>query len=290
MQARLKMALLAVTLAFPAVLAAADKAPKPAPPLPGLAIPADSASYADIADLVVASPLIVDATIRSVTKISPEQAVGVPVTLQRTIIVADVMTLIRGTEGVSSQVRFLLDVPKDAKGKLPPLKKQRLFVLGSLVAGHPGDIKLARPDALIQWSATNDALLRSITKEAVQIDAPQKVTEITSAFYSGGTVLGEGETQIFLRSAGAEPYSISVLSRPGQAKAWSVSMGDVIDPNAGRPKQFTLLWYRLACSLPKTLPYQLVESDDAENRAHAQADYSFVIESLGPCGRKRNPR
>lgn len=281
---------MAVFLMFSGGPALAAKEPKAAPPLPDIAIPADSASYADIADLVTISPLIVDATVRSVAKIAPEQAVGVPATIQRTLIVADVMTLIRGNQGVAGQVRFVLDVPKNAKGKLPPLKKQRLFLLGSPVAGQPGDIRLSRPDALIQWSPANDALLRAITKEAVQIDAPQKITSIASAFYSPGTVIGEGETQIFVRTASGDPYSISVLSRPGQAKSWSVSTGEVIDPTAGAPKPFTLLWYRLACGLPKTLPYDLVESDDSANRSRAQADYSFVIEGLGPCGRKRTPR
>jgi hypothetical protein len=252
-----------------------------------LAVQADSASYADIADLVVISPLIIDTTVRSAQKVTPEQAIGVPANLQRMLVEADVLALIRGQGGVTPRVRFLLDVPKDAKGKVPKLKKQRLFLLGSTVTGRPGEIRLSRPNALIQWSAANDALVRSITKEAVQIDAPQKITGITSAFHSAGTVLGEGETQIFLKTEKDQPLSLSILSRPGQDKRWAVSTAEVIDESASAPAKFTLLWYRLACGLPRSLSSDLVEAADSDNAARAQADYKFVQDSLGPCGRKR---
>lgn len=254
---------------------------------PSLAVQAEGAAYADIADLVVVSPLIVDATIRNLQKIAPEQAVGVPATHQRMLVEADITALIRGQSGVTPRVRFLLDVPKDAKGKIPKLKKQRFFLLGSTVSGRPGEIRLSRPNALVQWSAANDTLVRSITKEVVQIDAPPKITGIASAFYSAGTVLGEGETQVFLRTAKEQPLSLSILSRPGQEKRWAVSTAEVIDESATAPAKFTLLWYRLACDLPRDLPSERVEGAESDNAARAQADYKFVLDSLGPCGRKR---
>lgn len=252
-----------------------------------LAVPADGAAYADIADLVTISPLIIDTTIRNLQKIAPEQSVGVPADRQRVLVEADVTALIRGQGGITPRVRFLLDVPKDAKGKIPKLKKQRLFLLGSTVNGKPGEIRLSRPNALVQYSAANDALVRGITKDAVLINAPPKITGIISAFYSAGTVLGEGETQVFLRTAKEQPLSLSVLSRPGQEKRWAVSTAEVIDESAGTPAKFTLLWYRLACDLPRTLSSDLVEAADSDNAARAQADYKFVLDSLGPCGRKR---
>ena len=252
-----------------------------------LAVQAQDASYADIADLVIISPLIVDATIRNLQKVAPEQAVGVPTNLQRMLIEADITALIRGQGGVTPRVRFLLDVPKDAKGKIPKLKKQRMFLLGSTVAGRPGEIRLSRPNALILWSAANDALLREITRHAVAVDVPPKVTGIASAFYSAGTVIGEGETQVFVKTERGQPLSLSILSRPGQEKRWAVSTAEVIDESATAPVRNTLLWYRLACGLPRALSFELVESTDSENAARAQADYKFVIDSLGPCGRKR---
>jgi len=255
--------------------------------LGGFAVPATSAAYADIADLVTISPLILDAQIRKITRLPASQTVGVPANIQRVLVEADVLSLIRGEEGFAARARFLLDVPKDAKGKIPKLQKRRFFLLGSRAQGIPGTMKLARPDALVEWSPANDAMLRAITKEAVQLGAPQAITGITSAFFTPGTVIGESETQIFLKTAGGEPISISVLSRPGQAKRWAVSTGDVIDESAVAPARDSLLWYRLACGLPRTLDAKLVESSEPASLAGAQSDYRFVLESLGACGRTR---
>lgn len=280
---RLRVGFAAIMLAFGGMASAQSVAVLP----PSLAVQAEGAAYADIADLVTVSPLIVDATIRNLQKISPQQAIGVPADRQRMLVEADVTALIRGQGGITPRVRFLLDVPTDTKGKIPKLKKQRLFLLGSTVNGKPGEIRLSRPNALVQYSVANDALVRNITKEAVLIDAPPKIAGIISAFYSAGTVLGEGETQVFLRTAKEQPLSLSILSRPGQDKRWAVSTAEVIDESASAPAKFTLLWYRLACDLPRTLSPDLVEAADSDNAARAQADYKFVLDSLGPCGRKR---
>jgi hypothetical protein len=230
---------------------------------PALAIEAESASYSDIADLVVISPLIIDVTVRKAAKVAPEQAIGVPVSLQRMLIEAD------------------------AKGKVPKLKKQRWFLFGSPVAGRTGEIRLSRPNALANFSPTNDALVRRITQEAVLRDAPQGIIGVASAFHSPGTVLGEGETQIFLKTEKDQPVSLTVLSRPDQQKQWAVSTAEVIDSSATAPERSTLLWYRLACGLPRSLPTDRIETARDEDATRAQADYKFVIDALGPCGRKR---
>ena len=254
---------------------------------PSFVIEADQASYSDIADLVVISPLIVDVTVRNVRKLSAEQSAAVPASLERVLVEADVMALIRGQGGITPRVRFLLDVPKNAKGKIPKLQKQRIYLFGRQVAGRPGEIQLARPNALALFSTTNDELVRAITKEAVQANAPRRITSVSSAFHSAGTVLGEGETQIFLKTDNDQPLSLTILSRPGQQKTWAVSTAEVIDASATAPQRFTLLWYRLACGLPHALPSDRVEGASNADTARAQGDYKFVIESLGPCGRKR---
>lgn len=255
--------------------------------LSSFAIDANDASYSDIADLVVLSPMIVDATVRNVQKVAPEQAVGVPATRQRVLIEADVMALIRGDGGVVPRVRLIVDLPKDAKGKIPKLKKQRIFLFGRQVAGRPGEIQLSRPNAIALYSLANDTLVRDITRETVQLNAPRRISGIASAFHSAGTVLGEGETQIFLKTDNEQPLSLTVLSRPGEQKQWAVSTAEVIDASATAPQRFTLLWYRLACGLPRSLPSELVEGANGETAARAQADYKYVIDALGPCGRKR---
>lgn len=254
---------------------------------PSFVIEGDKASYADIADLVVISPLIVDVTFRNVRKLSAEQSAGVPASLERVLVEADVMALIRGEGGIAPRVRFLLDVPKNAQGKIPKLQKQRIYLFGRQVTGRPGELQLVRPNALALFSSANDVLVRAITKEVVQANAPRRITNVGSAFHSAGTVLGEGETQIFLKTDNDQPLSLTILSRPGQQKQWAVSTAEVIDASATAPQRFTLLWYRLACDLPRSLPSDRVEGASNADTARAQADYKFVIDSLGPCGRKR---
>ncbi len=255
--------------------------------LPAFAIQAENAAYADIADLVTIAPMIVDAVVFKATKVAPEQAVGVPITLQRMVIEADVLALIRGNSGVASRVKFLIDIPKDAKGKVPKIKKMRVFIMAREVAGRPGEIQLVRPGALVSYSAANDATVRAITKEVVQLGAPQRITGIASAFYSPGTIMGDGETQIFLTTERNQPLALSISSRAGQQKIWSVSTSEVIEEGAMAPARYSLMWYRLACGLPRTLAPEQVESNDSANAAWAQADYQYVLEVLGPCGRRR---
>lgn len=251
------------------------------------AVPAEGAAYADIADLVTISPMIADITIKDTKNVPAEQAIGVPISLQRMVVVADVTALIRGDSNIALRVKFLLDVPKDAKGKAPKLKKQRFFILGSQVANRPGEIRLARPNALVQWSPANDRLVRTVAQEALLLDAPPVISGISSAFFSPGAVIGEGETQIFVDTANRTPMSLSIVARNGQAKKWSVSTSELIDEGGTVPQKNTLLWYRLACGLPRSLPADLVESSGDGNAARAQADYKFVLDSLGSCGRRR---
>jgi hypothetical protein len=250
-------------------------------------VPADNAAYADIADLATISPLIIDAKVRKTTKISAVQAIGVPQNLQRLLVEVDVIALIRGLNGAPARMRFVLDVPKDGRGRIPKLKKQRFFILGDNVKGRGDQIQLSRPDALIQFSPANNAMLRSITQEAVMLDAPQKITGVASAFYSPGTVVGEGNTQVFLRTKNNQPITISVASAPGQPKRWNVSTSELIEEATSVPRRNSLLWYQLACGLPKALLPELIESGDGENAVRAQEDYNFVINALGPCGRTR---
>ena len=97
---------------------------------PSLAVQAEGAAYADVADLVTISPLIIDATIRNLQKIAPEQALSVPADKQRMLVEADVTSLIRGQGGITPRVRFLLDVPKDAKGKFDGSSRRFVDDLG----------------------------------------------------------------------------------------------------------------------------------------------------------------
>jgi hypothetical protein len=71
-----------------------------------------------------------------------------------------------------------------------------------------------------------------------------------------------------------------VTTRPGAPRKVAVSRGDVIDESAAPVRPGSLLWYRLACSLPATLPAQAGGDDPA-----LAADWAAAMASLGACER-----
>ncbi|KQT32878.1 hypothetical protein ASG29_08165 [Sphingomonas sp. Leaf412] len=250
-------------------------------PLAASAVPGPA--YADIADLVVASPLVIDATIRSDARIKGAEAAGVPAGQARSYVEADVTQLIRGTAAIPSRIGWVVDVPLDFRGRAPKLKKARVLIFARPVAGNPGQVQLVTPSAQLPWSPAAEATARRIATEANAPDAPPVVTGIRNAFHVPGSLPGEGETQIFLQTRDGAPAALSVLRRPGEAPRWSVALGEIIDDGAVAPPRDTLLWYRLACTLPPVLPDASTAALEPADGAQARADYRVVIEGLGPC-------
>lgn len=240
-------------------------------------------SYAVLAGQVVLAPLILDARIRQATKLEPDQAIGVAAGHARLYIVADVLALIRGNNAMPVQVAYVADVPLDSRGKVPKLKKQRVLLFAKPVPGRTDQIQLTGINSQRNYLPESDALVRTITREAVAADAPPGITGVGNAFHVPGALPGEGETQIFLTTESNAPVSLQVVRRPGEAPRWSVSLGDIVDDSAGPPAPNTLLWYRLACGLPRTLRPEAFESDDPENARIAAEDYAMVLRALGPC-------
>lgn len=206
----------------------------------------------------------------------------------RYYLVADVVSLIRGTGGTPPRVSWIADVARDARGKVPRLKKLQVLLAALPVAGRPSELRLAARDAMVPWSAALEARVRAIVASGLAADAPPRVTGIASAFYSAGTLPGEGETQIFLTTDVAQPVSINVLRRPGQPPTWAVSLGEIVDESARAPARDTLAWYRLACFLPRAMPAAALADLSPSDAAAARADYDFVIGALGACARTRS--
>ena len=243
--------------------------------------------YADLADLVLASPVIIDATIRSTARIKPAEAPGLAPGAARLYVEVDAAALIRGPGGLPPRIGYLLDLPLDARGRVPKLRKQRVLVFARPVPGSPTQLQLAAPDAQIAWTPATDARVRRIARELVAGDAPPAIAGVGGAFHVPGALPGEGETQIFLRTADAKPVSLSVLRRPGEAVRWSVALSEIVDEAAEPPARDTLLWYRLACGLPSALPEAAIAQLAEADAARARADYRFVLDRLGACGRSR---
>ncbi|RJF91519.1 hypothetical protein D3876_10735 [Sphingomonas cavernae] len=244
-------------------------------------------SYADLADLADAAPVVLDARIRDAIRLEGAQATNLPASKARFYVEADVLALIRGAGGSPAKISYVADVPLDARGRAPKLKKSRVLLLARPVSGQAGSLQLVAPDAQLAWSESTDAQLRAILTELTAPDSPPRITGVGGAFHTAGTLPGEGETQIFLSTQTGDPISVIVLRRPGQAPRWAVALGEIVDEAARPPQPGTLLWYRLACSLPARLPAQNLESLDATQAEIAQADYRLVREGLGRCVRTR---
>jgi len=129
--------------------------------------------------------------------------------------------------------------------------------------------------------------VKHILAALVAPDAPPRILGLGDAFHVAGTIAGEGETQIFLRTESGDPVSLSILRRPGQAPRWAVALGEIVDEAARPPEPGSLLWYRLACSLPPALPPQAVRTLSVQDAEAARADYRLVTAALGPCRRTR---
>jgi len=243
--------------------------------------------YADLAPLVLSAPLIVDATIRSSVTINGPEAAGVSPGFVRLYLQADVNALIRGTQGIPQRVGYLVDLPADARGRPPRLKKVRVILFARPVAGRPAQLQLVAKDAQRRWTPAAEQLTRRIAQETVRPDQPPEITGVGNAFHVVGSLPGEGETQIFLTTKDNRPVSLDVLRRPGEQTRWSVSLSDITDAAAQAPQRDTLLWYRLACFLPQRLPDSSVAGSDPSDAATAREDYQFVLRSLGPCDTRK---
>ncbi len=243
-------------------------------------------SYADIVDLADAAALVASARITRTMAVPPEQAVGVRPGFKRLYVEAQVTGLIRGEGGISPDVTYLFDAPLDARGRVPKLKKAQV-ILFARKGARPGEVQLVAPDAQLPSTPALLATVKTVLADLVANGAPPRITGLGDAFHVAGTVAGEGETQIFLRTDTGEPVSLSILRRPGQPPSWAVALGEIVDEAAKAPQPGSLLWYRLACSLPPALPARSVRTLSVPDAEAARADYQVVVQALGPCGRTR---
>lgn len=279
MTKRIFFLLPAAALLAPAFSPGAARAQQP----PAAAPAAPALGYADLADLVIASPLVVDATIRSASRIKGAEAAGLAPGKTRFYVEADVATLVRGASAIPARVGWVVDVSPDWRGRVPSLKKRRVLAFARPVAGQAGQIQLVEPGAQHDWSAALEQRVRGVASELAAPDAPPVITDVGNAFHVPGALPGEGETQIFLRTRDNRPAALSILRRPGEQPRWSIALSEIIDDSAPTPQRNTLLWYRLACALPATLPERSTASLSPDDATQAQADYRFVMEQLGPC-------
>ncbi|HEY6868153.1 MAG TPA: hypothetical protein VI199_00225, partial [Novosphingobium sp.] len=256
LQVRSGLALLAACLAVPGT---ADSTPKAASTAVGAAAaapvgPDAGPSYADLADLADRAESVVRAKVRKFTPIDAARAPGLRPGWGRVLVEARATALLAGPPLAGDSLRYLLDLPLGARGQLPKAPKGEVIAFARRIAQRPGELQLVAPDAQIAWDPATDARLKGVLGELLAAGAPPRITGVREAIHVAGALAGEGETQLFLSTAGMTPASISVVRHPGEAARWSVSFSEVLETDARVPQRDTLVWYRLACFLPDRLP------------------------------------
>lgn len=242
-------------------------------------------TYAALATLADGAPLAVRARVKEQAVVPAERAPGLKADHVRLYVEAQTVALLAGSSALPGSLRYLVDVPLDAKGRPPKFKKQEVILFARPVAGRANELQLVAPGAQLAWSAPLEARLRPILAGFVAADAPPRVTGVRDVLSSVGNLAGESETQVFLATARGEPAALTVVRRPGAAPRWGVSWTELVDQAAQPAQRETIAWYRLACSLPPALPAGANLATDPADRARAEQDYRFVLDQLGPCNR-----
>ena len=99
-------------------------------------------TYADIVGLAERSPLVVRAEIRDQATLEPERSPGLAPGHVRLYVEARTEALLAGDAPLGEDLRYLVDVPADAKGKAPKLKKADVLLFARTVPGRPSEIPL----------------------------------------------------------------------------------------------------------------------------------------------------
>lgn len=245
------------------------------------------ATYADLADLAGPAAVVVKAQVRKVAEVEPGRAPGLRTGWARLYVEARTQAVLGGRNALGEALRYLVDVPRDAKGKPPKLGKRSVVVFARPVPARPGELQLVAPDAQLLWDPALEGRVRLLLDEFYAPAAPQAIAGLREAIHVPGALAGEGETQFFLTTAAGEPAAIAVTRLPGAVPRWSVSFSELVENSAPPPPRETLAWYRLACFLPKQLPASANLSAAPEDRQAAARDYRFVLEQLGACPRLR---
>jgi len=253
-------------------------------------VPTSVYSYADLADRALAAPVVAQVRVTRASRLKPGRSPGVPAGHSRFYVEAQVVSLIRGAGGLPATVAYLADLPNAPGGKPVRLRKgNEWLVFADPVPGRAGELRLRGTSGQIPFQPTVAARLRGILTEASRPDAAPAIVGIGRAFHAPGSLPGESETQIFLQTAEQRPVSLSILRRPGETPRWSVALAEVVDETAAAPARDTLLWYRLACTLPRALPAQSLADLGEQESAAIRAEYNVVLQSLGSCPRTARP-
>ncbi len=247
-------------------------------PAQGAQAPPAGPSYTDLADLVLASPVILHATVTRAQRLPRRLAPDVPQGAARHLVEARLVSLVKGESLAPAGAEWLWQGPA---GEAPKRGQELIAFLVPAQGGRPEvrPYRLVAAGAQLRHDAALEARIRAILAEARAPGGIPRVTGVRSGFHVPGTVDGESESQFFLAAASGGPYTLVVLRRPGAKPLVKVATGDLIDESAAPVAPETLLWRTLACDLPARLPGDLAREDGLVR------DWEAARTMIGACGR-----
>ena len=168
---------------------------------------------------------------------------------------ADVVALIRGAGGTAGagQLSRRPAATTRAAGRRGSARGSEYLLLARAGAGPARRAAAGRARRAARRSPPSAPrpAARDPRARRARADAPPRITGIGRAFHVPGSLPGESETQIFLQTADNRPISLNVLRRPGRAAALvGRAERDRRRRRGAAARRDTLLWYRLACTLP----------------------------------------
>ena len=259
--------------------------PPSAQPGQASAAAAPGLTYADLIELSTAADVVMRATVSDQAVLKPDRAPGLAAGQARLYLETATTALLKAPGALGGANAFLADLPLDARGKAPKMKKRELLVFAREVPGRPGELQLIGPHALQPADPALEQRVRGVLTQLAESSAAPLPTGIRDVISVPGNLAGESETQMFIETAGGTPVSLSVIRRPGMEPVWGVSWSEIVDQSVSAPASGTIEWYRLACHLPRELPRESFLQDDPQSRARANEDYRLILQSLGPCTR-----
>src|SRR3954464_5645564 len=132
--------------------------PPPAPP---------QLSYADLADLALAAPVVAHLRVRGADTLDEVEAPNVAPGFRRFLVEAEVVALIRGDGGLAPQVSYLVDLANDSRGHAArPRRRDEVLVLARRVPDRPAELRLAAPDAQLPYDPATAERLRAILRDS----------------------------------------------------------------------------------------------------------------------------
>jgi hypothetical protein len=265
-------------------LVPAQRAPAAQPAAAAVAAPAPS--YASLARLTLAAPVIVRAQVRKPGLFSRPQVTQLPNGRLRVVMEADLQSVIQAPLAIRTPIQFVWEGQGDAKGRAPDLSRQTFLMFLNRPATAAEPFTLVRASGLAPWSEPAEATVRRIIGEALQSPSIAKLqlSGVREIMALDADPPYAASYQLLLDGRSGEAVALQLDQHPqAQRDRVQVSFDDTMVA-AQAVQRDTLLWYAIACTLPRQSADRIAAAAAVPDQAGAAASaYARLVNALGTC-------